>query len=59
MINKIDLISARPDEVAEEISSLLGTPADEIVRISAKEGLNVEAGAGSGGEAGAAAQRQR
>ncbi len=42
VINKIDLITARPDEVAEEISSLLGTPADEIVRISAKEGLHVE-----------------
>ena len=26
IINKIDLISARPDEVAEEISSLIGTP---------------------------------
>jgi GTP-binding protein LepA len=42
VINKIDLISARPDEVAEEISALLGTPADEIPRISAKVGLNVE-----------------
>ena len=43
VINKIDLPSAHPDEVAEEISSLLGTPAEEIVRISAKAGLNVEA----------------
>ncbi len=43
VINKIDLISARPDEVAEEISNLLGTPAEEIIRISAKEGQNVEA----------------
>jgi GTP-binding protein LepA len=42
VINKIDLISARTDEVAEEISSLLGTPADKILRISAKAGLNVE-----------------
>ncbi|HIE57346.1 MAG TPA: elongation factor 4 [Anaerolineales bacterium] len=42
VINKIDLISARPDEVAEEISSLLGIPAEEILRISAKEGQNVE-----------------
>ncbi len=41
VINKIDLISARSDEVAEEISSLIGTPTDEIPRISAKEGLNV------------------
>ncbi|MFH1633142.1 MAG: translation elongation factor 4 [Chloroflexota bacterium] len=43
VINKIDLISARPDEVAEEISSLLGTPAGEILQISAKDGVNVEA----------------
>jgi GTP-binding protein LepA len=43
VINKIDLPSAHPDEVAEEIDSLLGTPADEILRISAKEGVNVEA----------------
>ncbi len=43
VINKIDLPSARPDEVAEEVSSLLGDPADSIVRISAKEGINVAA----------------
>ncbi len=43
VINKIDLPSARPDEVAQEIESLLGTPADEILRVSAKEGTNVEA----------------
>jgi GTP-binding protein LepA len=42
IINKIDLPSARPDEVAQEISSLLGTPPEEIIRISAKEGTNVE-----------------
>jgi GTP-binding protein LepA len=42
IINKIDLISARPDEVAEDISNLLGTPTDEILRISAKAGQNVE-----------------
>ena len=43
VINKIDLASARPDEVAEEIHALLGTPADEIVRISAKDGTNIQA----------------
>ena len=42
VINKIDLPSAQPDEVAKEISNLLGTPVDEIPRISAKDGLNVE-----------------
>ena len=43
VINKIDLPSARPDEVAEDIASLLGVPAAEVLRISAKDGLNVEA----------------
>ena len=43
VINKIDLISAHPDEVAEEIHNLLGTPADQIFRISAKDGINIEA----------------
>jgi len=42
IINKIDLPSAHPDEVAEEISNLIGTPADQILRISAKEGTNIE-----------------
>jgi GTP-binding protein LepA len=42
VINKIDLISAHPDEVAEDISNLIGTPAEEIIRISAKEGLNID-----------------
>ncbi len=42
VINKIDLPSARPDEVAQEIENLLGTPADEVLRVSAKEGTNVE-----------------
>ncbi len=41
VINKIDLISARPDEVAEEIHALLGTPPDQIVRVSAKDGTNI------------------
>jgi len=43
IINKIDLPSARPDEVAQDISSLLGTPPSEIIRISAKEGTNIDA----------------
>lgn len=43
VINKIDLPSAHPDEVANDISNLLGTPADQILRISAKSGINIEA----------------
>src|SRR5512139_3764811 len=42
VINKIDLPSARPDEVAEDIGSLLGVEPANVLRISAKDGLNVE-----------------
>ncbi len=42
VINKIDLPSARPDEVAQDLSNLLGFPPDEIPRISAKDGTNVD-----------------
>jgi GTP-binding protein LepA len=42
VINKIDLQSAHPDEVAQEIMNLLGTPADQILRISAKAGINID-----------------
>jgi GTP-binding protein LepA len=42
VINKIDLPSARPDEVSDDIASLLGVDAKEVIRISAKEGLNVD-----------------
>jgi GTP-binding protein LepA len=43
VINKIDMLSARPDEVAQELEDLLGVPAEDILRISAKEGTNVAA----------------
>jgi len=42
VINKIDLDSAQPDVVAEDLEALLGIPKNDIVRISAKTGLNVE-----------------
>jgi GTP-binding protein LepA len=42
VINKIDLVTARPDEVAEDVGSLLGVDPDSVIRISAKEGLNVD-----------------
>lgn len=41
VINKIDLPSADPDRVAEEVEDLIGLPAD-APRISAKTGLNVD-----------------
>jgi GTP-binding protein LepA len=42
IINKIDLPAAQPDEVAEEIGNLIGTPPEEVIRISAKSGSNVD-----------------
>lgn len=43
IINKIDLPSARPDEVKEEIEEIIGIEASDAPMISAKEGLNIEA----------------
>lgn len=42
VINKIDLPSARPDEVKEEIEDFIGLDASEAPLISAKSGLNIE-----------------
>lgn len=42
VINKIDLVSAQPDVVAQDLSALLGGDPNSILRISAKEGLNVD-----------------
>ncbi|HEX6270331.1 MAG TPA: translation elongation factor 4 [Anaerolineales bacterium] len=41
VINKIDLPSARPDEVAEDVGALLGVDPADVIQISAKEGTNV------------------
>ena len=43
VINKIDLPSADPDKVAEDIVSLLGGEMDDILRISAKNNINIPA----------------
>ena len=42
VINKIDLASARPDEVAKEIEDVIGLDGSTAPRISAKEGINIE-----------------
>ncbi|MCR4721876.1 MAG: translation elongation factor 4 [Lachnospiraceae bacterium] len=42
VINKIDLPSARPDEVVEEIEDVIGIEAQDAPRISAKNGINIE-----------------
>ncbi|MBR1799012.1 MAG: translation elongation factor 4 [Bacteroidales bacterium] len=43
VMNKIDLDSAMPEEVADEIVDLLGCSHDDILRCSAKTGLGVDA----------------
>lgn len=43
VINKIDLPAADPKEITAEIGSLLGVEVAEIIQISAKEGMNIEA----------------
>ena len=42
VINKVDLPSADPDRVIEEIEDVIGIEAEDAPRISAKTGLNVE-----------------
>jgi len=42
VINKIDLMHARPDEVAEEMHQTLGIDPDDCVRVSAKTGVGIE-----------------
>ena len=42
VINKIDLPSAEPERIKQEIEDVIGIPADEAPLISAKTGLNVE-----------------
>ncbi len=43
VINKIDLPSADPLRVTEEIEKVVGLPADDVLLASAKEGTGVEA----------------
>lgn len=41
VINKIDLPSARPDEVKKEIEDIIGIDCEDAPLISAKEGINI------------------
>ena len=43
VINKIDLPSAQPDVVMEELENVLAIPREEVILVSAKDGTNVEA----------------
>jgi GTP-binding protein LepA len=42
VVNKIDLARARPDEVAQELDDLIGIPADQVLRVSARAGIGSE-----------------
>lgn len=42
VINKIDLVSADPDRCVQEIEDVIGIPAEDAPRISAKCGINIE-----------------
>ena len=43
VINKIDLPSADPERVRQEIEDVIGIPADEAPLVSAKAGINIKA----------------
>ncbi len=42
VVNKIDLASARPDEVSLELADLLGVQPDDVLQVSAREGTGVD-----------------
>ncbi len=42
VMNKVDLPSAHPDAVAASIENLIGEPAENVLRISAKTGVGVD-----------------
>ncbi len=42
VLNKIDLPSAEPERVIKEIEDVIGIPAEDAIKISAKTGLGVE-----------------
>ena len=43
VVNKIDLPSARPQEVKEEIENIIGLPAMDAPEVSAKANINIQA----------------
>ena len=42
VINKIDLPHAKPDEAIAQIESLFGIAKDQVLRVSAKQGIGIE-----------------
>ncbi|MCA8938743.1 MAG: translation elongation factor 4, partial [Planctomycetes bacterium] len=43
VLNKVDLLAARPEEVMDEIETVFAIPAEETIGVSAKTGLNCKA----------------
>lgn len=43
VLNKIDLPAAQPEKFAEELANLIGCQPEDVLRVSAKTGLGVEA----------------
>ena len=43
VLNKIDLPAAQPDKYAEELANLIGVEPEEVLRVSGKTGMGVEA----------------
>ncbi|WP_153814356.1 translation elongation factor 4 [Streptomyces sp. SUK 48] len=43
VLNKIDLPAAQPEKFAEELANLIGCEPDDVLKVSAKTGLGVEA----------------
>jgi len=42
VLNKVDLLSANPDEVTDDIVDLIGCKREDVIRASAKEGIGIE-----------------
>ncbi len=42
VLNKIDLPGADPDHVAMDIEQVLGLPAEDVLRVSAKQGIGID-----------------
>src|SRR3989304_2482644 len=42
VVNKIDLPSAQPEKVAQEIDDVIGIPKNEVIYASAKEGIGTQ-----------------
>jgi GTP-binding protein LepA len=41
VVNKIDLVSAEPERVADEVATVIGFAPEEVLFVSAKEGTNI------------------